>query len=321
VTIVEYDHSKHDEWNLFVKSSKSPLFMFDRNFMEYHSDRFIDASLMFYQNDEVMAVLPATLHGDEVRSHGGLTYGGLICSPKIRQQQVLEIFQDLTSHLASKEIKSLLYKNIPYIFHRIPSQEDLYGLFISGARIEKVEPSCVIEFQPANGDSILKANRGRKAHISRARREGVSVENSEDFESFIALQNKVLMERHNTVAVHTAEELKLLHERFPDNIRCIVARYDSRIIAGTVLFIYDDTVHAQYLATDETGRRIGALDLVIWTLLEEYKQSKHFFDFGISTENGGLYLNEGLISQKESFGGRTVAYTTWRLDLQNEGCV
>jgi len=317
--IVEYDSSKRDEWNLFVKQAKSPLFMFDRNFMEYHSDRFVDASLMFYHDDELMAVLPATLHGDEVRSHGGLTYGGLICSPKIKQHHVLEIFQDLMRHLKSRGMTSLIYKSIPYIFHRIPSQEDLYGLFISGARIEKVEPSCTIDFQ--HTDPALKLSKGRKAQISRARREGVTIEDSEDFESFIALENKVLMERHNATAVHTADEIRRLHEKFPDSIRCVVARYDSRIIAGTVLFVYDNVVHTQYLATDETGRRLGALDLLIWTLLEEYRQTKRFFDFGISTENGGLYLNEGLMAQKESFGGRTVAYTTWRLDVQNEGRV
>jgi len=234
--IVEYDSSKRDEWNLFVKQAKSPLFMFDRNFMEYHSDRFVDASLMFYQNDELMAVLPATLHDDEVRSHGGLTYGGLICSPKAKQHHVLESFQELTFHLQNKKIKSLIYKNIPYIFHRIPSQEDLYGLFLSGAEIEKVEPTCVIDFQ--HSDPALKPSKGRKAQISRARREGVIIEDSEDFESFMALENKVLMERHNTIAVHTADELKLLHERFPDNIRCVVARYDSRIIrAPSSLFM------------------------------------------------------------------------------------
>lgn len=315
--IIEYDSSKRDEWNLFVTKAKSPLFMFDRNFMEYHSDRFIDASLMFYHDDELMAVFPASLHGDEVRSHGGLTYGGLLCSSKIKQHHVLEIFQGIISHLKSRGMTSLIYKNIPHIFHRIPSQEDMYALFISGAKMEKVEPSCSIDFQHA--DPVLKLSKGRKAQISRARREGVTIEDSDDFESFITLENKVLMERHNSTAVHTADELKLLHERFSDNIRCVVARYDSRIIAGTVLFVYDDVVHTQYLATDETGRRLGALDLLIWTLLEEYRQTKRFFDFGISSENGGLYLNEGLMAQKESFGGRVVAYTTWRLDLQNGG--
>ncbi len=38
-------------------------------------------------------------------------------------------------------------------------------------------------------------------------------------------------------------------------------------------------------------------------------------DFGIFTENGGRYLNEGLISQKDSFGGRTNVYQLWKIDI------
>lgn len=40
-----------------------------------------------------------------------------------------------------------------------------------------------------------------------------------------------------------------------------------------------------------------------------------WLDFGISTEHGRIYLNEGLISQKEGFGGRTGVYETWKIDL------
>jgi hypothetical protein len=37
------------------------------------------------------------------------------------------------------------------------------------------------------------------------------------------------------------------------------------------------------------------------------------FDFGISTENSGFFLNEGLLFQKESFGGRAIVYETYKL--------
>lgn len=65
----------------------------------------------------------------------------------------------------------------------------------------------------------------------------------------------------------------------------------------------------------EEARKIGGLDLVIATIIEKYKQEKMWLDFGISTEHGRIYLNEGLISQKEGFGGRTGVYETWKIDL------
>ena len=55
------------------------------------------------------------------------------------------------------------------------------------------------------------------------------------------------------------------------------------------------------------------MDLVVSTLLDKYRENKLYFDFGISTENDGLTLNEGLIAQKESFGGRVVVYEGWKI--------
>ena len=51
------------------------------------------------------------------------------------------------------------------------------------------------------------------------------------------------------------------------------------------------------------------------TLIDNFKGTKEYFDFGISTENNGMYLNEGLISQKEGFGSRIVCYQTWKVNI------
>jgi hypothetical protein len=90
---------------------------------------------------------------------------------------------------------------------------------------------------------------------------------------------------------------------------------DGKLIAGTVVFEYSQVVHTQYMAANELARQIGALDLTISTLIDKYRDNKLWLDFGISTEKGGYYLNEGLISQKESFGGRTNVYETWEMEV------
>ena len=69
------------------------------------------------------------------------------------------------------------------------------------------------------------------------------------------------------------------------------------------------------MAADEVARQIGALDLTISTVIDTFKEKKLWLDFGISTEDGGKYLNEGLISQKEGFGGRTNVYEMWKLEI------
>ena len=40
-------------WNVFIDLSKNGTFMLKRDYMEYHSDRFVDHSLMFYKNDKL----------------------------------------------------------------------------------------------------------------------------------------------------------------------------------------------------------------------------------------------------------------------------
>ena len=305
-----YNSEKHQLWNDFIRNSKNGIFMFDRNFMEYHKDRFTDNSLLFYDEEKLVALMPASIKDGVLTSHGGLTYGGFITGNDMKQHHMNDCFMALKEYALQNGIKEIIYKHIPHIYHKQPAEEDLFSLYYNGAGVVKIEASTVIDLQQP-----LKMPKGRKAQVGRARREGVSIKESNDFESFIELENQVLNERHGTKAVHNASELHLLQERFPNNIKLLAAFYQEKIIAGTVLFIYDNVVHTQYMAANETAREIGALDLTIATVIEQFKEAKKWLDFGISTEDAGHYLNEGLIAQKEGFGGRTNIYQTWLLHI------
>lgn len=305
--IKEYTEEKKHIWNEFIQNSKNGIFMFNRGFMDYHSGRFQDNSLMFYEDDVLLAILPASLHGNELRSHGGLTYGGFITNEKMKQHKMLECFDVLRLYMRENGISNLVYKAVPYIFHKQPAEEDLYALFRSNAKILKIEPSTAVLLK-----NPVKMPKGRKAQISRALREGVKIELSDDFETFLKLENSVLI-KHNTQAVHSAEELRLLKSRFENEIQLWTAVYQNKIIAASLLFVYDNAVHTQYMAADDKAREIGALDLLIKTVMDEFSAGKTYLDFGISSENGGGFLNEGLISQKEGFGGRTLCYQTWEI--------
>ena len=206
---------------------------------------------------------------------------------------------------------AMVYKTIPHIYHSQPAEEDRYSLYANGAGLITVDASTYV-----NLAAPLKMPKGRKAQISRAKREGVEIQiltQQKDYDAFIDLENEVLEARHDTRAVHTSQELMLLHSRFPKNIHLFGALKNEKLIAGTVVFEYANVVHTQYMAADDEARTIGALDLAIASVIEQYKESKQWLDFGISTEHGRIYLNEGLISQKEGFGGRTGVYEIWNL--------
>lgn len=313
ISIIRYDETLKHKWNTFNATSKISLFMFDRDFMDYHKDRFQDHSLLFYDDDELIAILPMSQRDQTLTSHGGLTYGGFITGSKMKQHTMNECFDALLRYAKENNIQKFVYKTIPHIYHEQPAEEDRYALFVNNASVLKVEASTVVNLKQP-----MKMPKGRKAQISRAKREGVVVQEltaPEDFDRFIALENEVLSQRHETKAVHTGAELALLHSRFPEQLRLMGAMKDGELIAGSVIFIYGQVVHTQYMAASDTARQIGALDLTVSTILETYRNDKLWLDFGISTEDGGRYLNEGLIAQKEGFGGRTNIYETFVVSI------
>ncbi|SJZ66698.1 Acetyltransferase (GNAT) domain-containing protein [Treponema berlinense] len=299
-----------DIWNNFVVGAKNSLFMHDRNFMDYHADRFVDNSLMFFDDEDLLALLPCNKKDNVLYSHGGLTYGGFITDTSMKQHKMLDCFEVLKEYMKQNGFKSIIYKTIPYCYDTNASQEDLYALFRNNAKVLKIEASTLVDFMYP-----IKMPKGRKAQIGRAKREGVTIELSTDYESFIELENQVLSEHHNTKAVHTGAELTKLHNNFPDKIELYAAMYQGKMIAGTVVFVYNNVIHTQYMAANPIAREIGALDYAVSEVIAKYKESKRYLDFGISTEEAGQILNEGLISQKEGFGGRTIAYQTWQLDI------
>jgi hypothetical protein len=187
----------------------------------------------------------------------------------------------------------------------------LYALWRNGAKLVRRDVSSTIEYI----DNPIKLPKGRKSQISRAKREGVTVEISTDFEAFIELENQVLAQYHGLKAVHTGQELELLHSRFPQEILLYVAKHDGKIEAGAVLFVYANMVHTQYMAGSEYSRKNGALDLLLATLIDKFSKEKKFFDFGISTEDEGNILNIGLTAQKEGFGGRSIVYDFYELKV------
>lgn len=313
ISLTEYTDDKAKLWNKFNKQSKNSLFMFDRNYMDYHKDRFKDHSLLFYDEDKLIALLPLSEHDDMLISHGGLTYGGFISDTKMKQHTMMDCFAELIKYAKENGFKNIRYKCIPHIYHSQPAEEDRFALFANNSKLDTVDVSTYV-----NLAAPLKMPKGRKAQISRAKREGVVVEELtelEDFNKFIELENEVLTERHDVRAVHTGEELKLLHDRFPENIHLFASLKDGNLIAGTVVYEYDQVVHTQYMAANDEARTIGALDLAVSTVINNYKETKKWLDFGISTEHGKIYLNEGLCSQKEGFGGRTGVYEIWELNL------
>lgn len=313
VTVRRYGQKDKPAWDSFNEKSKNHLFMFNRNYMDYHSDRFKDHSLMFFDEESLIALLPMNEKDNTLFSHGGLTFGGFITDNHMKQHIMNECFEELIQYARKNGFIKINYKVIPHFYHLQPAEEDKFALFLNGANLSSVDVSTVIDLAKP-----LKMPKGRKAQISRARREGVEIielSDSDSFNQFLVLEERILSKRHDVHCVHTGSEMKMLHDCFPENIHLFAAMKEKKMIGGTIVYEYDEVIHTQYMAADDEARKIGALDLAISYVIDKYQNSKRWLDFGISTEHGKVYLNEGLCAQKESFGGRTFTYENWIVNI------
>ena len=308
--VTKYTAAHKDVWNHFVTTAKNATFLFHRDFMEYHSDRFKDHSLLVYKNDELYALLPANKKGDVVYSHQGLTYGSFILQESAKLLYAFEAFKVLLQYLHENGVRTLDVRIIPTFYNRMPSDELDYFVYKANATLAKRDVSMVIDFQHK-----LRFQKNRREGINKAVRNGLTVQIDDNYEGFwneILIPN--LSGKHGVSPVHSLEEIKLLAARFPENIKQVNVYHEGTIVAGTTVFLTKTTIHPQYVSGNGDKNFYGSLDMVYDYIINHCWNDKRYFDFNISSEENGTILNQGLIFWKETCGARTFTVDNYVID-------
>ena len=281
--------------------------------MEYHSDRFTDHSLLVYKGSKLVAVLPANKVGQELYSHQGLTYGGLVLAPKVKLVDVIEICQALLKQVRGQGITKLHLKELPSFYSELPSEEMAYVLQLVQATCTRVDTASVIDYR-----NRLSIQSNRIEGVKKAKKHGLRIEEMNDFTAFwneILLPN--LEKRHGATPTHTLKEIQSLKAKFPKNIRQFNVYKEDQIVAGATIFETKTTAHVQYISANEQKQELGALDFLFSTLITDTFSGKGYFDFGISNEQQGQKLNKGLSYWKECFGARTHVHRFYKIETAN----
>lgn len=309
-TVERYSSGRKQEWDDFVRTAKNATFLFSRDYMDYHSDRFTDFSLLIYCDQTLIAVLPANLHPDgTLMSHEGLTYGGLVVARTAKLTEVLASFYALLRGLVELQIPRLKYKRIPGFYNTLPDSEVDYALFLLEARLYRRDCASAV----AQADR-LPLRKGHHSALVRARKMGVRIVQEDSFQNFWEnVLSPRLGDRYGAKPVHTLEEISRLAVRFPDQIKQFSAYLEDEIVAGMTVYETPTVAHVQYSAATEKGRQIGAQSYLANSLIEHYRD-KQYFDFGISNENGGRALNRGLQEWKEGFGARCFSHDFYEVN-------
>lgn len=306
-----YEAKDKLKWDEFVRLSKNGVFLFHRDYLEYHADRFKDSSYLFFKDDQLIALMPANRVEDTLVSHGGLTFGGIVSDAEMTTGRMLDVFSALKLELQKTGVNKLVYKAVPHMYHQLPSEEDLYALFVHNARLYRRDVSSTID---AGRRLPLAKNRAKPSRLKEA--SGIEARRSLEFQAFMAITEDNLRSRHGVGPVHSGAEMQLLADRFPENIKLFAAERNGEKLGGVIVYESLNVAHVQYIGNTPAGRELGALDVVVDLLLNDVYREKPYFDFGTSTLDDGRTLNSGLIRNKESFGARATVYDFYEMSVE-----
>ena len=279
--------------------------------MEYHSDRFKDASYLVLKKNNVIAVLPANSVGDTIHSHQGLSYGSLILKPSLKLNEVILIFEALLNQLYIDGFKTLDLKFIPDFYVSQSTNELKYLTHILHAELYRRDVLSVLDLKYS-----LPYNSSTKQAIKQAEALSIEVKEVEEVKPFwneLLIPN--LEKRHQAKPVHSASEMEKLKQQFPLNIRQFNVYNNELLIAGCTVFETKTTAHIQYIAGSAVKSERVAIDYLHHYLISRVFNEKDFFDFGASTTNNGKNINKGLLFWKERFGARTYTQDFVRITL------
>lgn len=294
-----------------ILQSDNATFLYNRDFMDYHADRFQDYSLLIYKKDTLFAILPANRVEGTLHSHQGLTYGGFVYKAVSKFKDVLEVFKAVLKYLQENNIEILRLKTLPNIYTKTPSDVLNYLSFLVKANIYRKDVISVIR------PNEKRFSNDRKKGFKRGLKHKLVIEEVIDFSAF---WNEVLVpnlkEKYDILPVHSLEEITLLKEKFPNNIRQFNVYRDSKIVAGATIFETEQVAHVQYISGNTDKNELGSLDYLHIHLIIDMFKEKTYFDFGMSHTNDGK-INEGLHYWKEGFGAYAVTQDFYEIESKN----
>ena len=307
-----YQPQDFNLWNAFISVAKNATFLFHRNFMEYHSDRFQEYSLLVFDKKKLVAVLPANRVGACVYSHQGLSYGSIVVNEDIRIKDYVFIFKEIMQFLKTNGVDYFELKLLPKIYNQSIADEIDYVIFLMQSSLSRTDVYLTMDMQ-----TNYQPNRNRKRALKIASDLEIEIKEENDYNSF---WNKLLIpnlkERFGVNPVHSCAEIEKLATSFPENILLFNAYQDSVLKAGVVIFLTDNVAHFQYSSGGNDRNDTAALDILFDFIIQKYAYKK-YVSFGSCSEDNGLKLNEGLAYWKESFGAKATVQSFHRFKTAN----
>jgi hypothetical protein len=315
-----YSDTDQRQWDSFVWKANNGTLFHTRRFLSYHpAGRFQDNSLLFYEGENLLALLPAVfLERDGKRvlsSHCGSSYGGFVYRENLSIRSAFDLVSALVDYAQKHKIDRIELTFPPVIYLKRLSHYLDFALYKQGFTFKKREISSIIPLDFSR-ENILKAFKPEaRTAYRKSLKSGVTVRSGGDMAEFYPILEQNLALRHEVKPTHTLDELIKLKVLFPRHIHQYGAYYEGKMVAGVTNFLCNDRVmlafYISHLEDYQCVRPVNHLfyHIIEWGIDHAFK----YLDFGIFTVNENP--NWGLGKFKESFGARGIFREYYALDL------
>ncbi len=301
IDIKKYNSLDKKFWDEFIPFTSNGTFLHQRDYMDYHKDRFEDFSLMIYSGNRLLALFPAHIEGKHVISHSGLTYGDVLLDKKLKSDLVYEILQNLFEHLKNNNINQLEIKAVPVFFKSELEDNSVYHYWKSGGVVQKIQAYYLVDAHS------FRLNTNRKRNINKIRQnKDLTISTSKDLlPDYWELLSRNLRNKHNALPVHTLDEMDYLMRMFPENIGLYTVSDENKLLAGIVVYKVNQTLHFQYIGAVQDPEERNSIDYLTYSIIKENIGNYKYISLG-SAENTDGSPNHSLIYWKESFGAKVL---------------
>ena len=325
LSIKKYTEKKLTEWNKFVNLSNNGTLFHNRKFLSYHLNRdFIDCSLLFFDSDRLIAVLPAAEIKENKKkiffSHPGASYGGFIISENLKFKTINEIINLLEQYCVDNHFNEIILINTPPLYFK--NRTDNIDYLLGWNQFEESETYIShITDLTLHDDLNCFLGKRKKRYLKNINSEfHINFAESKDVKSFysILFENK---KKYNTSPTHSLKEMEKLIKDFPNHIRLFLSSKNDEIVGGTFLFFLNERIGLVFYNVILENYRNSQLSTIqLFNVMKIFKSAGlKSIDFGVSHTpelKNPLTPKLSLIEFKEQFGANGVIRKVYRKDLK-----
>jgi len=304
LSIIKYNKEYIHIWDKFVEEELFGTIYHTRNFISYHPEnRFQDESIIIYLDDVIACVLPCCKKGDKYFSYTGATYGGPVISRNYAKVKYMKLIIDKIFDYYENKIEFRLANDIYF-------NESCHSLYFLLSQKTKIYPE-LSWYIKSSDDFIEKiVNKRNKKNLKKSL---TDLEITCDYEKeeykeenyikFYDILKKNLNTNHQSDPTHSLEEFLKVKNLLKEKQRLYLVKNKENILGGVfVIKVTQQCWYTFYISRniDLDKTNMSVMYLMYKISQDAKKENVTYVDYGISTEDRGKLINEGLTDYKES---------------------